>query len=321
MQRAAARRQRLAPGAVHLDHRRDRHLGVLGHPAEVRRDAASSLPSHSATSAAACQRRVDAHAGHLLVGLQEALLLVGEVLVEDRARGARHAHHVGDRRLGVALLADAPPHRAQQALALACADLVRVAACGAPPGSEFVADLDRVHGLSIGYARVLGGVRAGTCTPPQYTDVGGRDVQAAQAVLPCRLSCADCCCGSVVASATITEVFGTSVKCTTQPSGATAGQRWCPNSGAATVPVWDGTPIDVSVAFPVASGEDKNYPVVGIYHGWGGTKITPLERNRAALADQRLCRLLHHRPRLGLLLRRLLRRNSRRLPANSATST
>jgi hypothetical protein len=78
-----------------------------------------------------------------------------------------------------------------------------------------------------------------------------------------------------VASATITEVFGTSVKCTTQPSGGTAGQRWCPNSGAATVPVWDGTPIDVSVAFPVASGEDKNYPVVGIYHGWGGTKITP----------------------------------------------
>jgi hypothetical protein len=78
-----------------------------------------------------------------------------------------------------------------------------------------------------------------------------------------------------VASATITEVFGTSVKCTTQASGATAGQRWCPNSGAATVPVWDGTPIDVSVAFPVASGEDKNYPVVGIYHGWGGTKILP----------------------------------------------
>jgi acetyl esterase/lipase len=78
-----------------------------------------------------------------------------------------------------------------------------------------------------------------------------------------------------VANATITEVFGTSVKCTTQPSGGTAGQRWCPNSGAATVPVWDGTPIDVSVAFPVASGEDNNYPVVGIYHGWGGTKITP----------------------------------------------
>src|SRR3978361_1093901 len=78
-----------------------------------------------------------------------------------------------------------------------------------------------------------------------------------------------------LASATITEVFGTSVKCTTQAAGATVGQRWCPNSGAATVPVWDGTPIDVSVAFPVATETDKNYPVVGIYHGWGGTKILP----------------------------------------------
>jgi len=70
-------------------------------------------------------------------------------------------------------------------------------------------------------------------------------------------------------------VFGTSVKCATQLSGATAGQRWCPNSGAATVSSFDGTPIDVAVAFPVASGSDNNYPVVGIYHGWGGTKILP----------------------------------------------
>jgi len=76
-----------------------------------------------------------------------------------------------------------------------------------------------------------------------------------------------------VAGATITEVFGTSVKCTTQTTGAATGQRWCPSSGAATVPSFDGTPIDVSVGFPVATGADNNYPVVGIYHGWGGTKI------------------------------------------------
>ncbi len=57
--------------------------------------------------------------------------------------------------------------------------------------------------------------------------------------------------------------------------GATAGQRWCGNSAGTTVPVWDGTPIDVSVAFPAAIGSDNNYPVVGIYHGWGGIKITP----------------------------------------------
>ena len=46
--------------------------------------------------------------------------------------------------------------------------------------------------------------------------------------------------------------------------------------------VWDGTPIDVAVAFPAASGEDNNYPVVGIYHGWGGTKITPSSAARSA---------------------------------------
>ncbi len=41
------------------------------------------------------------------------------------------------------------------------------------------------------------------------------------------------------------------------------------------MPSFDGTPIDVSVGFPPATGSDNNYPVVGIYHGWGGTKITP----------------------------------------------
>ena len=77
------------------------------------------------------------------------------------------------------------------------------------------------------------------------------------------------------ASASITSVFGT-VTCETQGSG----QRWCGNSGlkpgeGTMVPSWDGTPIDVSVAFPPASGSDNNYPVVGIYHGYGGTKIRP----------------------------------------------
>ncbi len=76
------------------------------------------------------------------------------------------------------------------------------------------------------------------------------------------------------ASASITSVFGT-VTCTTQGPGATEGQRWCGNAAGTTVPSWDGTPIDVSVAFPAASGSDNNYPVIGIYHGYGGSKITP----------------------------------------------
>ena len=76
------------------------------------------------------------------------------------------------------------------------------------------------------------------------------------------------------ASATISSVFGT-VTCTTQGAGASEGQRWCGNTANTTVPSWDGTPIDVSAAFPPATGADNNYPVVGIYHGWGSSKILP----------------------------------------------
>jgi Acetyl xylan esterase (AXE1) len=76
-----------------------------------------------------------------------------------------------------------------------------------------------------------------------------------------------------VASATISSVFGT-IPCTVQ-TGANAGQRWCGEKAGATVPSFDGTPIDVAMAFPAESGSDNNYPVIGIYHGWGGSKITP----------------------------------------------
>jgi hypothetical protein len=77
-----------------------------------------------------------------------------------------------------------------------------------------------------------------------------------------------------VASATISSVFGT-ITCTVQPSGATAGERFCGPTANTTTPSFDGTPIDVAMAFPVESGADNNYPVVGIYHGWGGSKVTP----------------------------------------------
>ena len=76
------------------------------------------------------------------------------------------------------------------------------------------------------------------------------------------------------ASAAITSVFG-SVACTTQGAGASEGQRWCGSSAGTEVPSWDGTPIDVAVAFPAASGSDSGYPVIGIYHPWGGSKILP----------------------------------------------
>jgi dienelactone hydrolase len=76
------------------------------------------------------------------------------------------------------------------------------------------------------------------------------------------------------ANATITQVFG-SVSCATQTGASTLGQRWCGTSAGTTVPSFDGTPIDVAMAFPAESGPDNNYPVVGIYHGWGGSKVTP----------------------------------------------
>ena len=88
------------------------------------------------------------------------------------------------------------------------------------------------------------------------------------------------------AGATISSVFnlqysGTtptnSVPCTVQ-TGANAGIRFCTGSGA-TAPrsiVWsfDKTPIDVNVAFPPdPGGSDNNYPMVMLFHGWGGTKL------------------------------------------------
>src|SRR3954447_22615550 len=74
------------------------------------------------------------------------------------------------------------------------------------------------------------------------------------------------------AEAAIGSVMGGAVTCAVQANG----QRFC-GTGAATVPSFDGTPIDVSVAFPPApaSGPDGPYPVIGLYHGWGGSKIVP----------------------------------------------
>ena len=53
-----------------------------------------------------------------------------------------------------------------------------------------------------------------------------------------------------------------------------SGQRFCGTS-TAQIRSWDGIPLDVAVAFPPApaTGADGPYPVIGIYHGWGGTKL------------------------------------------------
>jgi hypothetical protein len=83
------------------------------------------------------------------------------------------------------------------------------------------------------------------------------------------------------ASAEITQVFGETespVSCRVQ-SGANEGIRFCSNfDGAArsTVPSpVDGVPLDVNVAFPPApaDGPDGPYPLVMMFHGYGGSKI------------------------------------------------
>ncbi len=63
---------------------------------------------------------------------------------------------------------------------------------------------------------------------------------------------------------------GGNITCTVQ-TGANAGQRHC----AGIFTTFDGAPIDVNVGFPPApaSGPDGDFPVVGLFHGWGGSKL------------------------------------------------
>ncbi len=93
------------------------------------------------------------------------------------------------------------------------------------------------------------------------------------------------------ASAEISSVMDGDLTCATVTSdgnvaGAT-GQRWCGSvpgsitSGGvgslptvrSTVKTFDGVPLDVNVAFPPGPS-DGPFPVVGMYHGYGGSKMT-----------------------------------------------
>jgi len=107
------------------------------------------------------------------------------------------------------------------------------------------------------------------------------------------------------ANATITEVMASNppaagLSCATVTSEGnvgsgsavtgTVGQRWCGSLPASattglsaalpparsTVKTFDGVPLDVNVAFPPdpAPADDGPYPVVGMYHGYGGSKIS-----------------------------------------------
>ncbi len=74
------------------------------------------------------------------------------------------------------------------------------------------------------------------------------------------------------AGAAIDSVFGGDVGCTTQSDGI----RFCGSpSPRSTTKTFDGVPLDVNVAFPPApsSGADGGYPLIMLFHGYGGGKI------------------------------------------------
>lgn len=101
----------------------------------------------------------------------------------------------------------------------------------------------------------------------------------------------------------ITRVFADApapVTCTTQAAAGITGLRYCqgaytnqpapaPPTVPTTVPSFDGTPIDVSVVLPPkpAAGPDGNFPVVGVFHGYGGSKMIGSQTPTSSDAVQR----------------------------------
>jgi hypothetical protein len=68
----------------------------------------------------------------------------------------------------------------------------------------------------------------------------------------------------------IPDGAGGNLTCTIQ-TGANAGERHC----AGIFTTFDGAPIDINVGFPPApaGSPDGDFPVVGLFHGWGGSKL------------------------------------------------
>jgi predicted acyl esterase len=71
------------------------------------------------------------------------------------------------------------------------------------------------------------------------------------------------------ADAKVGSVFDGSLACTAQKDRGDV--RQC----SGIVHSFDGAPIDVNVTLPAepAKGADGGYPLLGIFHGWGGTKL------------------------------------------------
>lgn len=78
------------------------------------------------------------------------------------------------------------------------------------------------------------------------------------------------------ANAAIPSVFGGTVTCAVDTDGVReCGTGSSTTSSRSTTPTWDGVPIDVNVAFPPddGSGPDGDYPLMMVFHGYGGSKF------------------------------------------------
>jgi predicted acyl esterase len=101
------------------------------------------------------------------------------------------------------------------------------------------------------------------------TAASARRTLGATAALVCALVAAPAATAAIPSIPSSHDGAGVPIACTAQ-TGANAGERHC--SGIFTT--FDGSPIDINVAFPPApaAGADGNFPIIGVFHGWGGSK-------------------------------------------------
>ena len=93
------------------------------------------------------------------------------------------------------------------------------------------------------------------------------------------------------AHATIPNVFGGALTCTDAGTQRQCGTDTSSDSGSgtrSTAPSWDGTPIDVKVAFPAdpSPSPDGNYPLIILGHGYGGSKNSFLFSDMTRFTDR-----------------------------------
>ncbi len=114
--------QRRRPGAEHLDQEGAREGRVVGQQLQVDLGAGARALQRPAGGRSASPMARKAPSTPASYAGQEALFLVGEVLVERAARDARPLDDVGDRHVGVALGRGRVGHGDQQSLALGLGD-------------------------------------------------------------------------------------------------------------------------------------------------------------------------------------------------------